>query len=97
MLCGAHKFQGASEKAEALNIPLPTVVPGQERKRKVPVRFQHSTTASQVSYEIDSVESYYRKNVYYTFIDTLTAELNRRFHGMSLEVQLAQSYSPSTL
>jgi len=74
----AEIFQGASEKAEALNIPLPTVVPRQERKRKVPVCFQHSTTA--VSYEIDSVESYYRKNVYYTFIDTLTAELNRRFH-----------------
>ncbi|XP_056468340.1 zinc finger MYM-type protein 1-like [Gadus chalcogrammus] len=76
----AEIFQGASEKAEALNIPLPTVVPGQERKRKVPVRFNQSTTASQVSDEIDSLESYYRKNVYYTFIDTLTAELNRRFH-----------------
>ena len=76
----AEIFQGASEKAEALNIPLPTVVPGQERKRKVPVRFNQSTTASQVSDEIDSLESYYRKNVYYTFIDTLTAELNRIFH-----------------
>ena len=69
----AEIFQGASEKAEALNIPLPTVVPGQERKRKVPVRFQHSTTASQVSDECHTTGR--------VVIDTLTAELNRRFQG----------------
>lgn len=45
-------FQGASEKVETLNIPLPTLVPGE-----VPVCFKNSPTASQVRDEFDSVES----------------------------------------
>lgn len=74
-------FGYASEKAESLDIPVPTVVPGQERKRKVPVRFQHSPTVSQVGAQFESVEAYFRSSVYFTFLDTMTEELNRRFKG----------------
>ncbi|KAJ8415959.1 hypothetical protein AAFF_G00405160 [Aldrovandia affinis] len=74
-------FENASEKAESLDIPIPTVVPGQGRKRKVPAHFQHSTTAAKVSHQFKSVEEYYRIKVYYTFLDTMTQELHRRFKG----------------
>lgn len=74
-------FGYASEKAVSLGIRVPTVVPGQERKRKVPVRFQHSPTVSQVGAQFESVEAYFRSSVYFTFLDTMTEELNRRFKG----------------
>lgn len=74
-------FENASQKAESLDIPIPTVVPGQGRKRKVPAHFQHSTTAAKVSHQFKSVEEYYRIKVYYTFLDTMTQELHRRFKG----------------
>ena len=66
-------FGRASEKAESLNIPVPTVVPGQERKRKVPVRLQ-GPTVSQVGAQFESVESYFRSSVFFTFLDTMTEE-----------------------
>ncbi|KAJ8395859.1 hypothetical protein AAFF_G00027420 [Aldrovandia affinis] len=74
-------FENASEKAESLDIPIPTVVPGQGRKRKIPVHFQHSTTPAKVSHQLKSVEEYYWIKVYYTFLDTMTQELHRRFKG----------------
>ena len=68
-------FGYASDKAESLDIPVPTVVPGQERKRKVPVRFQHIPTVSQVGVQFESVEAYFRSSVYFTFLDTKSVPL----------------------
>ncbi|XP_019212484.1 zinc finger MYM-type protein 1 isoform X2 [Oreochromis niloticus] len=93
-------FRCASEKAESFNIPVPTVVPGQERKRKVPVRFQHSTTVSQVGAQFESVEAYFRSGVYFTFLDIMTGELNRRFKGDntgSPTARIIQSFQPLTV
>ncbi|KAJ8417948.1 hypothetical protein AAFF_G00227910 [Aldrovandia affinis] len=72
-------FENASEKAESLDIPIPIVVPGQGKKRKVPAHFQHSKTAAKISHQFKSREEYYRIKVYYTFLDTVTQELHRRF------------------
>lgn len=72
-------FQQAIEKAEDAGIDIPTVPPGQERKRKVPARYLHSTTAAQDSHTFQTVEEFYRAKVFFTFLDTITEELRRRF------------------
>ena len=96
--CG-EKFGCASEKAESLDIPVSTVVPSQERKRKVPVRFQHSPTVSQVGALFESVEAYFRSSVNFTFLDTMTEKLNRRFKGDtgSPTARIIQSFHPLTV
>lgn len=80
------------KKAENFNIPVPTVVPGQERKWKVSVHFQNSPTVSQVGAQFESVEAYFRSSEYFTFLDTMSEELNRRFKA----VLLPESFSRST-
>lgn len=93
-------FGCATEKAESFNIPVPTVVPGQERKRKVPVRFQHNPTVSQVGAQFESVEAYFRISVYFTFLDIImTEEMNRRFKGEntgSHTSRIIESFQPLT-
>lgn len=72
-------FQKATEKAEDAGIDIPTVPPGQERKRKVPARYLHSTTAAQNSHTFQTVEEFYWTKVFFTFLDTITVEQWRRF------------------
>ncbi|MEQ2234524.1 hypothetical protein ILYODFUR_032590 [Ilyodon furcidens] len=74
-------FGCVAEKTKSLNIAVPNVVPGQERKRKVPIHLEHSPTVSQVGAQFESLEAYFRSTVYYTFLDTMTEELNRKFKG----------------
>ncbi|KAI4799988.1 hypothetical protein KUCAC02_016526 [Chaenocephalus aceratus] len=93
-------FKCASEKAESLDI-VPTEVPGQ-RKRKVPMRLQHGPTVSQVGAQFESVEAYFRSTVYYSFLDSMTEELNRRFKGNkpgsgSPTDKIIQSFHPLTV
>ena len=93
-------FGCATEKAESFNIPVPTVVPGQERKRKVPVRYQHNPTVSQVGAQFESVEAYFRSSVYFTFLDIMTEEMNRRFKGEntgSPTSRIIESFQPLTV
>ncbi|RXN11703.1 zinc finger MYM-type 1-like protein [Labeo rohita] len=72
-------FQKAIEKAEDAGINIPTVPPGRGRKRKAPARYLHSATAAQDSHTFQTVEEFYRAKVYFTFLDTITEELGRRF------------------
>lgn len=72
-------FQKAIEKAEDAGIDITTVPLGHGRKRKVPARYLHSATAAQDSHTFQTVEEFYRAKVYFTFLDTITEELRRRF------------------
>ncbi|XP_061909659.1 zinc finger MYM-type protein 1-like isoform X1 [Entelurus aequoreus] len=74
-------FKNATEKAEASEISIPTVPPGQKRQRKVPAKYKHSSTAATESHSFKSVEEYYRVKMYYPFLDVLSQELHRRFKG----------------
>ncbi|KAK1880382.1 Zinc finger MYM-type protein 1 [Dissostichus eleginoides] len=94
-------FKCASEKAESLDIEVPTEVPGQ-RKREVPMRLQHGPTVSQVGAQFESVEAYFRRTVYYSFLDSMTEELKRRFKGNkpgsgSPTDKIIQSFHPLTV
>ncbi|QQP49769.1 Uncharacterized protein FKW44_010540, partial [Caligus rogercresseyi] len=74
-------FGLATEKAKSLGIEVPTVVPGQQRTRKVPKRLLDNPAVSQVGHQFESVEAYFRCTVYYTFLQSMIGELNRRFKG----------------
>lgn len=73
-------FKNASENAEASGISIPTIPPGQNRQRKVPAKYAHSSTATE-SHCFKTVEEYFRVKVFYPFLDILSQELHRRFKG----------------
>lgn len=69
-------FKSATEKAEAAGISIPKEPPGQQK-----AKYSQSTGAATESHSFQSVEEYYRVKVYYSFLDVLSQELQRRFGG----------------
>lgn len=74
-------FQKATTAAETLDIDIPEQIPGQGRRRKVPGKFKYSSTSATEDHHVQTLEEYYRGKLYFTFLDTLRQELERRFRG----------------
>ncbi|KAK1885952.1 Zinc finger MYM-type protein 1 [Dissostichus eleginoides] len=74
-------FMKATTAAEALDIEIPEQIPGQGRRRKVPEKFKYSSTSANEDHHVLTLEEYYRGKLYFTFLDILRQELERRFRG----------------
>ncbi|KAF3844455.1 hypothetical protein F7725_007618 [Dissostichus mawsoni] len=74
-------FMKATTAAEALDIEIPEQIPGQARRRKVPEKFKYSSTSAGEDHHVLTLEEYYRGKLYFTFLDILRQELERRFRG----------------
>uniref|UniRef100_A0A8C6P238 Zinc finger MYM-type protein 1-like n=1 Tax=Nothobranchius furzeri TaxID=105023 RepID=A0A8C6P238_NOTFU len=74
-------YQQATEKAASVGLDPPSEVPGQARRRKVPAKFKFTATTATAEHVFTTPQEYYRAKVYYTFVDTMTQELQRRFKG----------------
>lgn len=68
-------FEIAKECAEAAGNELPVKIPGETRPRKLPARHNYSSKST--------VEDQHPENLgeFYTFLDTITQEMVRRFKG----------------
>ncbi|XP_064101730.1 zinc finger MYM-type protein 1-like [Macrobrachium nipponense] len=62
-------------------INLPSGIPGQGRRRKMPERYKYSATSATEDQQYQSLDEYYRVRVFYVFLDTISQELQRRFKG----------------
>ncbi|KAI9534096.1 hypothetical protein NQZ68_016814 [Dissostichus eleginoides] len=74
-------FMKATTAAEALDIEIPEQIPGQGRRRKVPEKFKYSSTSANEDHHVLTLEEYYRGKLYFTFLDILRQELERRFRA----------------
>ncbi|KAK1875816.1 Zinc finger MYM-type protein 1 [Dissostichus eleginoides] len=74
-------FMKATTAAEAEDIEIPEQIPGQGRRRKVPEKFKYSSTSANEDHHVLTLEEYYRGKLYFTFLDLLRQELERRFRG----------------
>ncbi|XP_064120755.1 zinc finger MYM-type protein 1-like [Macrobrachium nipponense] len=62
-------------------IDLPSGIPGQGRRRKMPERYKYSATSATEDQQYQSLDEYYRVRVFCVFLDTISQELQRRFKG----------------
>ncbi|XP_064113321.1 zinc finger MYM-type protein 1-like [Macrobrachium nipponense] len=62
-------------------IDLPSGIPGQGRRRKMPEIYKYSATSATEDQQYQSLDEYYRVRVFYVFLDTISQELQRRFKG----------------
>ncbi|KAI4802054.1 hypothetical protein KUCAC02_019913, partial [Chaenocephalus aceratus] len=69
----------ATTAAEALDIEIPEQIPGQGRRQKVPEKFKYSSTSANEDHHVLTLEEYYGGKLYFTFLDILRQELERRF------------------
>ncbi|KAI4815924.1 hypothetical protein KUCAC02_006047 [Chaenocephalus aceratus] len=76
----------ATTAAEALDIEIPEQIPGQGRCRKVPEKFKYSSTSANEDHHVLTLEEYYRGKLYFTFLDILRQELERRFREREIAV-----------
>ncbi len=74
-------FEKAKERAEAAGIEFPDKIPGESRPRKIPARYKYSSKSTGEDHHPENLEEFYRTRVYYTFVDTITQEMLRRFKG----------------
>ncbi|CAB1445280.1 unnamed protein product, partial [Pleuronectes platessa] len=74
-------FSKAKGNSEAAGIEVPDEIPGQARRRKVPQKYKYSTKSATEDYQAQDLEEHYRGKVFFTFLDTLSQELHRRFKG----------------
>lgn len=74
-------YKQATEKAASVGLDLPSEVPGQARRRKVPEKFKFAATSATTDHAFPTLQEYYRVKVYYVFVDTMIQELRRRFKG----------------
>lgn len=74
-------FTKVKERAESMAIDLPSVIPGQGRRRKMPERYKYSATSATEDQQYQTLDDYYRVRVFYVFLDTISQELQRRFKG----------------
>ena len=74
-------FTKVKERAESMAIDLPSVIPGQGRRRKMPERYKYSATSATEDQQYQTLDDYYRGRVFYVFLDTISQELHRRFKG----------------
>ena len=74
-------FLKAKGNSEAAGIEVPDEIPGQARRRKVPQKYKYSTKSATEDYQAQDLEEHYRGKVFFTFLDTLSQELHRRFKG----------------
>lgn len=71
-------FVAAEAKATEAGIEIPTAVPGQARKRRVPARYRESSSADH-DHSFASLEDFYRATMYVPFLDRMQEELTKRF------------------
>ncbi|XP_064113670.1 uncharacterized protein LOC135220471 [Macrobrachium nipponense] len=81
------------ERAESMAINLPSGIPGQGRRRKMPERYKYSATSATEDQEYQSLDEYYRVRVFYVFLDTILQELQRK----NLKVETTQHGYPKCL
>ncbi|XP_068242282.1 zinc finger MYM-type protein 1-like [Palaemon carinicauda] len=66
-----EKFQeiltNDKERAESMAIDLPSGIPGQGRRRKMPERYKYSATSTTEDQQYQSLDEYYRMRVFYIF------------------------------
>ncbi len=74
-------FEKAKERAEAAGIEFPDKIPGESRPRKIPARYKYSSKSTGEDHHPENLEEFYRTRLYYTFLDTITQEMLRRFKG----------------
>ncbi|XP_068242634.1 uncharacterized protein [Palaemon carinicauda] len=74
-------FTNVKERDESMTIDLPSGIPGQGRRRKMPERYKHSATSATEDQQYQSLDEYYRVRAFYVFLDTISQELQRRFKG----------------
>ena len=73
-------FTKVKDRAESMAINLPSVIPGQGRRRKMPERYKYSaTSATTEDQQYQTLDDYYRVRVFYVFLDKISQELQRRF------------------
>ncbi|XP_066978700.1 uncharacterized protein [Macrobrachium rosenbergii] len=73
-------FTKVKDRAESMAINLPSVIPGQGRRRKMPERYKYSaTSATTEDQQYQTLDDYYRVRVFYEFLDKISQELQRRF------------------
>ncbi len=65
----------------SVGLDLPSEVPGQARRRKVPEKFKFAATSATTDHAFPNLQEYYRVKVYYVFVDTIIQELQRCFRG----------------
>lgn len=51
------------------------------RRRTVPAKLKYSSTSATEDDQVQIMEEHYRGRIYYTFLDRLRQELERRFYG----------------
>lgn len=61
------------------DISIPTNIPG--RQRKVPAKLKYTSKSAREDDAVQTLEEYYRGRTYYTFLDRMRQELERRFYG----------------
>ena len=69
----------ATTIAEENDISIPANIPG--RQRKVPAKLKYTSKSAREDDAVQTLEEYYRVRTYYTFLDRLRQELERRFYG----------------
>ncbi len=74
-------YKQATDKAASMGLDLPSEVPGQSRRRKVPEKFKFAATSATTDHAFPTLQEYYCVKVYYVFVDTMIQELQRRFKG----------------
>ncbi len=57
-------YKQATEKAASVGLDLPSEVPGQARRRKVPEKFKFSATSATTDHAFPTLQEYYRVKVY---------------------------------
>uniref|UniRef100_A0A4W5JYP4 HAT C-terminal dimerisation domain-containing protein n=1 Tax=Hucho hucho TaxID=62062 RepID=A0A4W5JYP4_9TELE len=72
-------YNTATTIAEENDISIPTNIPG--RQRKVPAKLKYTSKSAREDDAVQTLEEYYRGRTYYTFLDRLRQELERRFYG----------------
>ena len=64
-------FTKVKERAESMAIDLPSVIPGQGRRRKMPERYKYSATSATEDQQYQTLDDYYRGRVFYVLLDTI--------------------------
>lgn len=72
-------YSTATTIAEEHDINIPAIIPG--RRRKVPAKLKYTSKSATLDDEAQTLEEYYRGRLYYTFLDRLRQELEKRFYG----------------